>query len=65
MIEKDTYIGSSETRFVAMRLEAYNLFNHTQFLVGGIDTDVQSGTFGQEFSAAAGRQVQLALKFYF
>jgi len=65
VIEKDTYIGSSETRFVAMRLEAYNLFNHTQFLGSGIDTDVQSGTFGQAFSAAAGRQVQLALKFYF
>ncbi len=65
VIEKDTYLGSSETRFVAMRLEAYNLFNHTQFLGSGIDTDVQSGTFGQEFSAAAGRQVQLALKLYF
>jgi len=63
VLMKDTYIGSNENRYVEMRLEAYNLFNHTQF--SSPVSNIASGSFGRVLSAAAGRQVQLALKLYF
>lgn len=46
-----------------MRIEFYNLFNHTQYNlpVGNI----RSGNFGRELSAGNGRLIQLAAKFVF
>jgi hypothetical protein len=66
-IFKNTHIGSSETRLVQLRLEGYNVFNHTQFCTNAscVDGDIQSSTFGKVLSAQPGRLVQLAAKFYF
>jgi hypothetical protein len=48
---------------VELRMEGYNLFNHTQFsLPSGSAT---STNFGRVTAAASGRTVQLAGKFYF
>ena len=52
-----------EGRFVQLRLEAYNVFNHTQF--GAPGANANSSTFGRVTSAASGRTVQLAAKIYF
>lgn len=55
-----------------LRMEAYNIFNHTQFT--GVDTAATfnpstgaqtNGTFGQYSSAANPRQLQLALRLSF
>ncbi len=55
-----------------LRVEAYNLFNHTQFTT--INTSAQfnpttgaqtNGTFGQYTAAANPRQLQLALRIWF
>jgi Carboxypeptidase regulatory-like domain len=64
VIEKDTYFWpGNESRYLALRLEAYNLFNHTQFL--NPNGNAASANFGRITSAAPGRQVQLAAKIYF
>jgi hypothetical protein len=61
---KDTNI-TEKTR-LELRIEFYNLFNHTQFAPGGIVTDVNQGAnFGREFAANPPREIQLAGKFYF
>ncbi|MHB8756222.1 MAG: carboxypeptidase-like regulatory domain-containing protein [Candidatus Acidiferrales bacterium] len=60
---KDTTI--TESTKLELRIEFYNVFNHTQFTNGGITTDINNPTFGQEFSAAPPREIQLAAKFYF
>jgi Carboxypeptidase regulatory-like domain len=70
-IMKNVYfLPSRETMYLQMRLEAYNVFNHTQFCnTAGpfpcIDGDVESGTFGQVQSVNPSRLVQLGVKFYF
>jgi len=63
VIEKDTYWPGSEGKYVALRLEAYNVFNHTQFLAPS--GNIASVNFGRITSAAPGRQVQLGAKIYF
>jgi Carboxypeptidase regulatory-like domain/TonB-dependent Receptor Plug Domain/TonB dependent receptor len=45
------------------RLEAFNIFNHTEFL--NPDTNPNSGTFGQETTTADPRILQLALRITF
>jgi hypothetical protein len=61
----------TEHRFFELRLEAYNVFNHTQFSTsassGGsaVTGDFNSSNFGRVLSAAPGRTIQLAAKFYF
>ena len=45
------------------RLETFNTFNHTN--PTGIDTSVNSGTYGQALSSHDPRIVQLALKYKF
>jgi len=62
-LSKDTHF--TEKMYVQLRLEAYNVFNHTQFSPGGISTNLLSSRFGQVRSAYDPRQVQLAAKFYF
>ena len=46
-----------------LRLEAFNIFNHTEFL--NPDTNPNSGTFGQETTTADPRILQLALRITF
>ncbi len=61
---KDTNI--TESTRVELRIEFYNVFNHTQFDPGGIVTDINQGAnFGREFAARPPREIQLAAKFYF
>jgi len=61
----------TEARFFEFRLEAYNVFNHTQFSVpaseggSGVTSNFNSSNFGRVLSAAAGRTIQLGGKFYF
>ena len=71
-LSKRVYLDKNEKRFFELRLEAFNLFNHTQFTpvaVGsggnGVAGDINQATFGQIFSASPGRIVQLGGKFYF
>jgi hypothetical protein len=56
-------IQFTEVRKIQLRLEAYNVFNHANFLLPG--NNIVAGTFGRVTSAAAGRLVQLGAKFYF
>ena len=59
---------STERTTVQLRLEFYNLFNHTQFTAanGGIDNGFGDGaSFGEVLSAAPPRLIQLAAKLYF
>lgn len=60
---KDTRI--TESTKLELRIEFYNVFNHTQFNPGGIVTDISDPRFGRELSANAPRLIQLAAKFYF
>ncbi|MHB8485882.1 MAG: outer membrane beta-barrel protein [Candidatus Acidiferrales bacterium] len=60
-LEKDTRITES-TQFI-MRMEFYNMFNHTQF--NNPTGNIRSGNFGRITSAANGRLMQLAAKFVF
>jgi hypothetical protein len=61
----------TEARFFELRLEGYNVFNHTQFSAvssyggSGVSADFNSSNFGRILSAASGRTVQLGAKFYF
>ncbi len=49
-----------------IRLEAFNVFNHTQFFGPlSVDGTLGSSTFGNAVSAAAPRIVQAAVKFTF
>jgi len=71
-ILKNTPIGGSDSpRYVQLRLEAFNLFNHTQFCTNTscVDGDIQDagagGTFGKISAAQPGRLVQLGAKIYF
>jgi hypothetical protein len=66
----DTSLSKSlpltERESLLFRVEAFNVFNHTQFNgSGAIDGNIGSSTFGSAISAAAPRVVQGALKFNF
>ncbi|WP_158822583.1 TonB-dependent receptor [Granulicella sp. S156] len=51
---------------ILFRVEAFNVFNHTQFTgPGSVDGDIGSSTFGQAISAAQPRIMQGALKLSF
>lgn len=57
-----------EARRIELRLESFNVFNHTQFRFSSNIAsfeDIQSGNFGRVSTAAPGRIVQLAAKIYF
>ncbi len=57
------YWPGDETKIIQLRIEGYNVFNHTNFsLPNGNFSD---GTFGQITRAGIGRQIQLAGKLYF
>jgi hypothetical protein len=60
---KDTSIN--ESMKVQLRMEAYNVFNHTQFNPDGIGTDIISPTFGSISEAQNPRLMQLVARFIF
>jgi hypothetical protein len=57
------YMPDDATKYIQLRLEGYNVFNHTNFNLP--DGNIGNTTFGHITNSAAGRQVQLAAKIYF
>jgi carboxypeptidase family protein len=56
----------TEGKSLLFRVEAFNIFNHTQFNgPGSVDGNIGSSTFGNAISAAPPRILQGALKFNF
>ena len=56
----------TESKSVLFRVEAFNIFNHTQFSgPTSVDGDIGSSTFGNVISAASPRILQGALKLNF
>jgi hypothetical protein len=56
----------TESTSMLFRVEAFNVFNHTQFTgPSSVDGDIGSATFGDAVSAAPPRILQGALKFNF
>ena len=56
----------TESKSVLFRVEAFNVFNHTQFNgPSSVDGDIGSSTFGQAISAAPPRILQGAIKVNF
>jgi len=56
----------TESKSLLFRVEAFNVFNHTQFSgPSSVDGNIGSSTFGNAISAAAPRIMQGALKFSF
>jgi hypothetical protein len=56
----------TESKSLLFRVEAFNIFNHTQFNgPSSIDGDIGSSTFGNAISAAPPRILQGAVKFNF
>jgi Carboxypeptidase regulatory-like domain len=56
----------TESKALQFRLEAFNVFNHTQFFgPAAVNGDLSSALFGQVVNAAPPRLMQAALKFTF
>jgi len=56
----------TESKSLLFRVEAFNIFNHTQFNgPGAVDGNIGSSTFGNTISAASARVLQVALKVNF
>jgi hypothetical protein len=63
-VSKNLSLGESKS--LLFRVEAFNVFNHTQFTgPGSVDGNIGSSTFGNAISAAPPRIMQGALKFNF
>jgi hypothetical protein len=59
-------LSVTESKSLLFRVEAFNVFNHTQFNgPTAVDGDIGSSTFGNAINAAAPRILQGALKFNF
>jgi len=59
-------IALSETKALQLRLETFNIFNHTQFFgPQAVDGNISSPLFGQVVKAAPPRLMQLAIKYTF
>jgi hypothetical protein len=59
-------LALTESKSLLFRVEAFNVFNHTQFNgPTSVDGDIGSSTFGNAISAAPPRILQGALKFNF
>ena len=60
------YVKVTGTSRLEFRLEAFNVFNHTQFFgPNAVAGDVNASSFGQINSSDAPRLVQVAVKFAF
>jgi hypothetical protein len=46
-------------------LEGFNVFNHTQFLAAGVQSNISSPNFGRELQAGQGRILQIRAKINF
>ncbi len=56
----------AESKSVQFRIEAFNVFNHTQFFgPQAVDSNINSTTFGRVVSALAPRLVQAGIKLTF
>jgi hypothetical protein len=56
----------TESKSLLFRIEAFNVFNHTQFTgPASVDGNIGSTTFGNVINAAPSRVLQGALKFNF
>ncbi|MGD0964123.1 MAG: carboxypeptidase regulatory-like domain-containing protein [Candidatus Acidiferrales bacterium] len=56
----------TESKSLQLRLEGFNVFNHTQFFgPQAVDGNIDSSTFGQAIRTAPPRLVQLGAKFLF
>ncbi len=71
-LSKRLYFRGEQRRFIELRLEGYNVFNHTQFspipvtdLGSGVNGNINSASFGRVLGAAPGRIIQLGGKIYF
>ena len=69
---KDIHL--TESKYIQLRVEAFNAWNHTQFAtgsyqpgnnIGGVVSDINDSRFGRMISANAARIFQLSGKFYF
>jgi hypothetical protein len=59
-------LSLTESKALLFRVEAFNVFNHTQFNgPASVDGDIGSSTFGNAISAAPPRILQGAVKFNF
>jgi hypothetical protein len=59
-------LALTESKALLFRVEAFNVFNHTQFNgPGSVDGDIGSSTFGSAISAAPPRIMQGAVKLNF
>jgi hypothetical protein len=59
-------ISISETKTLQLRLETFNVFNHTQFFgPQSVNGNISSHLFGQLVKAAPPRLMQLGVKFTF
>jgi len=59
-------IALSETKALQLRLDTFNIFNHTQFFgPQALDGNISSPLFGQVVKAAPPRLMQLAIKYTF
>ncbi len=63
ILAKNFAVSSDGVRSLQFRMESDNVFNHTQF--SNPTSSFTSTNFGLITAAAAGRQTQLAVKFYF
>jgi hypothetical protein len=63
ILAKNFAFSSDGTRYLQLRMESDNVFNHTQFL--NPTSTFTSANLGQISSAAAARQTQLGVKVYF
>ena len=63
ILAKNFSLSSDATRYLQLRAESDNVFNHTNFF--NPNGNYASGNFGVITSAAPGRQTQLAAKIYF
>jgi len=71
-LAKRFHFKTEQSRFLELRLDAFNAFNHTQFspiastgLGTGVNGNINSGNFGRVLSAAPGRTIQLGMKINF
>lgn len=67
-------IHFTESKYIELRLESFNTFNHTQFAqgeyepsnnIGGVVSDINDPRFGRVIVANAPRVIQLSGKIYF